>query len=404
MKKNNPTLILLATVLLTTPALRAQNTAYTLKDLEALKDEKDYDEFLRHAMDIRPSERQKLWKDMYQSMAMEMIDSKIRDRDYTMENFKKVEELGRSSLLFNDEFYQLKRAVFAKNFFAECYKQSADPMQSTTKYTFKTCDKELLGFWNNSKRDADIGLDLADLIGKYPSTLPEWPFYERAISDKKVAPIYCDRPIVQKAIIKKLIEESFSPNFSDDYKKLTDQVMPETCFAKLAPTLKEMTTSTLTNGLEKEMAMNILEAKGKITDSDKNLLAVVYLLDGPVVGDKMNVSWATVEKLGENFNKRQDLLDKIKALPTIPDKIFKDPELPRHKAIINLFAKNFPEYLNYYGSTCVDMLDTKKQIPANIASGFHCSQFLKTAQEAKEGQKWISDSVQTRYSSLKKGK
>lgn len=404
MKKNTPTLILLATVLLTAPALNAQTPAYSLKDLEALEKEKNYDEFLRHAMDIRPSERLKLWKDMYQSMSMEMIDTMIRERDYTFENFKRVEDLGRSSLLYNDEIYQLKRSVFAKNFFAECYKHSSDPMLSSTKYTFKTCDKELLGFWNNSKRDPDIGLEIAGLIEKYPSTLPTWPFFERAISDKKVAPIYCDRPLVQKAIIKKLIEESFSPNFTGDYKKLTERIVPETCFAKLAPTFKEMTSSPLTNGLEKEMAMNILESKGKLSDSDKDLLAIIYLLDGPVVGDKMNVSWATVEKLGENFGKRRDLLEKMKSLPTMPDKIFRDPELPRHKAIINLFAKQFPEYLNYYAGKCVDMMDTKKEIPSNIASGFHCNQFLKTAQETKEGPQWISDSVQTRYSALKKGK
>jgi len=374
-----------------------------LKDLEALEKEKNYEEFLRHAMDIRPSERLKLWRDMYQSMAMEMIDSKIRDRDFTLENFKNIEDLGRSSLLYNDEFFQLKRASFARNFFNECYKKASDSTEQPNKYTFKICDQQMQGFWSNSKRDPDIGLELAALVEKYPSTLATWQFYERAITDKTVAPIYCDRPQVQKAIIKKLALETFSADFNGDYLKLSNRVIPEKCFAKLIPTLKEMTSSPLTNGLEKEMAMNILEAKGKIPESEQDLLAVIYLLDGPVVGDKMNVSWAKVEKLGENFTKRKENLEKMKSLPTIPDKIFKDPELPRHKAIINLFAKNFPEYLNYYASICVDLLDTKKEMPSNIGSGFQCSQFLKTAQEIKDGPQWMSDSVQSRYSALKKG-
>jgi len=402
MKHGASALILFATVFLTPPQIGAQNT-YTLKDLESLEKDKNYEEFLRHAMDIRPSERLKLWRDMYQSMAMEMIDSKIRDRDFTMENFKKVEELGRSSLLYNDEFFQLKRSVFAKNFFDECYKKSSAPTGQNDKYTYKICDKELGNFWANSKRDPDFGLELAGLIEKYPSTLPTWQLYERAISDKTVAPIYCERPQVQKAVIKKLAQETFSADFNGDYSKLTDRIIPDKCFTKLIPTLKEMTSSPLTNGIEKEMAMNILEAKGKISQADQDLLAIIYLLDGPVVGEKMNISWAKIEKLGENYSKRRELLEKLKSLPTMPDKIFKDPELPRHKAIINLFAKNFPEYLDYYANKCVDLIDTKKEIPANIGSGFQCSQFLKTAQEIKEGTQWMSDSVQSRYSALKKG-
>lgn len=380
-------------------------TQYTLKDLEALEKEKNYEEFLRHAMDIRPSERQKLWRDMYQSMAIEMLDSKIRNREYTFKSYKQVEEIARSSLLMNDEFFQLKRSIFAKNFFNECYQQSSSTTNSNADYTFKACDQELNAYWTNSKKDPDVGLELAALIEKYPSALDSWPFYKRALSDIKVTPIYCEKPPVQKAIIKKMTQESFHADFTGNYKALTERIAPDACFTKLIPTLREMTKSTLTNGLEKEMAMNILEARGKLSAEEMDLLAIVYLLDGPVVGEKMNIAWNRVERLSENYKKRQDLLDKVKNLPVLPDKIFKDPEMPRHKAIINLFARHFPEYLNYYGHKCVDLMDTRKEMPTNVASGHQCSQFLKTALESKkDGPEWISDSVSSRYSALKKGK
>ncbi len=397
------TLYILDVLNLSVPELRASNL-YALKDLEVLERDKNFDEFLNHVNDIRPSERQKLWRDMYQSMAIEMIDTKTRGRDFSLKSFQQVESVARSSTMLNDEFYQLKRALFAQKFFKECYAQSSLTSPAGPDLTLVTCDNELQSFWTFSRKDPDIGLALAELIEKHPSRLSSWQFYQRAINDS-VAPIYCERPHVQKAIIKKLTLETFDPKFKGDYKALTNGLIPEKCFSKLLPTLTAMTTSTFTNGLEKEMALNILESKGKIKPTDEDMLAVIYLLDGPVVGERMNLAWAKVEKLGESFNQRKVVIERIKALSLIPDKIFKDPQYPRHKAIINLFAKNFPEVLNYYGDRCVDLLDTKIEIPANIASDYQCTQFLKTAEVQKQdGPKWISDSVATRYSALKKVK
>jgi hypothetical protein len=171
--------------------------------------------------------------------------------------------------------------------------------------------------------------------------------------------------------------------------------------------LKNMLSSPKSNGLEKEMAMNLLEAKSKLTSEELDLYAILFLLDGPVVGEKMNLAWKKVENLGENFTKRQKILGLIEKLPIIPDKIFKDPNLPRHKAIINLFAKNFPEYLNYYGSTCIKFISNSGDGLLNVSSSFQCNEFLKAAGAVTKEEKglsgpWVSDSVQRQYSGLKK--
>lgn len=382
---------------------RAPAVIYDLKDLAALERDKNFEEFLLHVNDIRPSERLKLWKDMYQSMAMEMIDYKLKTKDFSMTTFKRIEEVGRSPAMSNDEFFQLKRSLYAKKFFSECYAQASERSTSLKAQGFKTCDNELNSFWYFSKKDADIGLELARLIEKYPSTLNTWPFYQTAINDS-VAPIYCEKPDIQRALIAKLTKESFEADFNDNYKALIKRVMPEKCFAKLVPSLRLALRSSVTNGLDKEMAMNLLEASGNLTPGEEELYAVIYLLDGPVVGDKMNLAWKKVENLSEKYSKRLSLLEQIKALPLLPDKIFKDPNLPRHKAIISLFAKNFPEYLNYYGERCLSYLENKSEVPLNISSSFQCHEFLKTASGLKKSEKtdWVSDSISTKYSSLRK--
>ena len=376
---------------------------YTLKDLSALEQEKNFEEFLAHVNDIRPSERMKLWKDMYQSMAMEMVDYKLKTRDFSLKSFKQIEGIGRSSALANDEFFQLKRALYAKKFFSECYSQASDQKKETSKDSIKACDTELNSFWFFSKKDPDIGLELAALIEKYPSTLKTWPFYQRAVNDS-IANLYCEKPDVQRAVIGKLTEESFDKDFDDNYKNLISRVVPDKCFTKLIPALRLSLQSSITNGLQKELAMNLLSAKGLLTKEEEDLYAVIYLLDGPVVGDKMNLAWKRIEDLSSSFKNRQKILEQIKNLPIIPDKIFKDPNLPRHKAIINLFAKNFPEFLNYYGESCVAYLENKSETSSNIASSFQCNEFLKTAREVRKTDKteWVSDSVESKYSGLRR--
>ena len=382
----------------------AQSTSlYSLKDLSVLEQEKNFEEFLAHVNDVRPSERGKIWKDMYQAMAMEMVDYKLKTRDFSMKSFKQIEGIGRSSALSNDEFFQLKRSLYAKKFFSECYSQASSQKMETSKESIKTCDNELNSFWFFSKKDPDIGLELAALIEKSPSTLKTWPFYQRAVNDS-IANLYCEKPDVQRAVIGKLTEESFDKDFDDNYKTLISRLVPEKCFTKLIPALRLSLQSSITNGLQKELAMNLLSARGLLTKDEEDLYAVIYLLDGPVVGDKMNLAWKRVENLSDSYKNRQKILAQIQKLSIIPDKIFKDPALPRHKAIINLFAKNFPEFLNYYGESCVTYLENKSETSGNIASSYQCNEFLKTARDVKktENTEWVSDSVESKYSGLKK--
>ena len=376
---------------------------YTLKDLQVLEQEKNFEEFLAHVNDVRPSERQKLWKDMYQSMALELVDYKIRTKDFSLQSYKQIEGIGRSSALYNDEFFQLKRSIYAKAFFTNCYAQSSEKKDQQKTDGLKTCDSELSSFWYFSKKDADIGLEFAKLIERYPSKLPSWPFYQRAINDS-VASLYCEKSDIQRAVIKKLTQESFDSEFDDNYKNLIKRFVPEKCFEKIIPSLRLGLQSTITNGLEKEMAMNLLSAAGKLTKEEEDLYAILYLLDGPVVGEKMNLAWKRVEELSSQYTKRMKILAQIQSLPLIPDKIFKDAALPRNKAIINLFAKNFPEYLNFYGESCVKYLENKSEFSGNIASSLQCNVFLKTAADLKksENTQWVSDTVQRSYSGLRK--
>ncbi|MDO9184063.1 MAG: hypothetical protein Q7U04_16740 [Bacteriovorax sp.] len=376
---------------------------YELKDLEVLEKEKNFEEFLLHVNDIRPSERARHWKDMYQNIAVGLVDYKIKTRDFSILSYRQIEQIERSSALSSDELFQFKRSLFAKKYFTECFRKAALVAENIDK---NTCADQLNSFWIFSKKDPDMGMDLAIILEANNTNISLWPYYEVVVRDS-VATLYCKKANVQQAVMNKLYGEVFSAEFSGDYKSLVNKIIPESCFNEMVLPLKEMLTSIKSNGLEKEMALNILESKGKLSQEESDLFAVLYLLDGPVVGDKMNIAWKKIEALGENFTKRQKLLTQIEKLPIIPDKIFKDPNLPRHKAIINLFAKNFPEYLNYYGLTCIKFITNSGTQSQNVSSSYQCNEFLKAAQTIKKESKgqstpWISDSVESQYSGIKK--
>jgi len=344
-------------------------------------------------------------------MAMGMVDYKIKTRDFSLATFREIETIGRSSAMNDDSFFQLKRSIYAKKFFTDCFKKASLVSESTPEspkngIDKNLCETELSSFWYFSKKDPDIGLDLAAILENAKSTIKVWPFYERATKDS-IANFYCKKIEIQQAIMNKLYEESFKTEFDGNYKTLVNRTISESCFNELVAPLKESLTSIKSTGLNKDMSLSILEAKGKLNKEEQDLFAILFLLDGPVVGDKMNIAWKKVEALGENYQNRQKILTQIKNLAVIPDKIFKDPNLPRHKAIINLFAKNFPEYLNYYGTTCVKYINNTSEAPLNVSSSVQCSEFLKAAQrtlkeEKGQGTPWISDTVERQYSGLKK--
>jgi len=380
---------------------------YEIKDLEVLEKEKNYDEFLLHVNDIRPGLRDRHWREMYQSMAMGLIDDKLQNKDFSYESYKRIQQIANSSTMRSDEFFLLKHSLYTKKYLEECFKKALTSSEdSKTIPSKKMCETEMSTFWKFSKKDADLGLELAAIAEKNQASIMLWPFYEKAVKDD-LANIYCKKLPVQSAIVKKLYEETFQDKFDENYKALVEKLIPTKCFNELIPTFKAALKSPQTSGLDKEMALSLLEAKSSLTREEQDLYAIIFLLDGPVVGDKMNMAWARLESLGESFSKRSKLLSEIEKLPLIPDKIFKDPNLPRHKAIINLFAKNFPEYLNYYGQTCIKYLSNKSEESLNISSSFQCNEFLKAAEATSKANPaqinpWISDSVKNQFSALKK--
>lgn len=361
------------------------NTKYNIKDLEILEKERNYKEFFIHAYDLRPSERSKYWKKIFSNMALISIEEKTKNKDFSEISFLEIEKLGKDSQLVEDEVFQNSRNNYAINYFRECFNENIDRLK---------CENKLSVHWENSSKDPEAALKYVAFLENYKSNIDTWTFYNSIVNDS-IAPLYCKKPEVQRAIVKKLTNETFKDNFNGNYRTIIGKHISNKCIEVLYPTLKDALTSTITNGLDKELALNVLWQMKQLSDGDKEFYLVAFLFSGPVVGDKMNLAWKLVESLSENYTKRMNILDRFKQLQLIPDNLFNDPNLPRSKSIISLFSKNFPEILNYYGLECLDFIKGKEL--THIPSAHNCHQFL-----SQSGVKWVTDSISTEYSALKK--
>ena len=376
-------------------ALENANTKYDLKDLDVLEREKNYQEFFAHAYDIRPSQRNKQWQKMYQNMALMLIEDKIKNEDFSLTTFNTIENMARKFPLNDDEVFLFKRNLYAQKYFKHCF------YKSETKQASDSCNKELISFWENSNKDADLALNFIEYINDTQSNLKKWPFYQTVVRDQ-IAPLYCKRVDVVNAILQKISEETFQEGFNGNYQKILNQNIPDKCLKETYPTLKSILTSTDSNGLDKELAFSILEAKEQLSADDKEFYYTIYLFSGPVTGEKMNIAWKYVERLSESLNKREKILSRLNEVNYLSDRLFQDPNLPRSKAIINHFAKNFPEILDYYAKNCINFISGNESVKVNSLSS--CHSFLKTAKNVKFESKlnWISDSIETQYSALKR--
>jgi len=219
---------------------------YTLEDLTILKKQKNYFEFLNHALDIRPSKRNKNWEKMVQDMATGFISGAIEKKQISKDYFMFIEKLLSWPSLKNDEFFIIKRNQYGHKYIEECFKE-----------TEKTniCQKFLLDFWYNHK-DPELGLKLGKIIQKQNLNLETWQFYEIA-TKSPFSTFFCKDKNLKTALFKKTIE-LFNKNIIEEKKEvaLLKKLAHSNCWKTFLPTLKKSLYSN--QQIHREQAFKII--------------------------------------------------------------------------------------------------------------------------------------------------
>ena len=337
---------------------------YTLADLEVLSTENNYEEFFKHALDIRPSERQDVWKAMVSKMADVFSRRVLASDSVTTVQFKKAEGLMTWPSLRSDDIYRGRRQEIGLRYLKQCLRSE------------KPCWKELQAFWELDKRDPDLAVKLAELVHTYPDApISSWIFLESALKSP-LSEFYCKRDFVMTSLWGKLEIDYIRLGIQGDLLRKLDQTMHPDCLPSLNQTAQRKLYEP-TKETDRELAFQILKAQMKVNRDLEDFFYTVYLLERPSKGELFNYSWNRLKELGKDVTRRDLVLSVIKEkLDPLPDAIMGSLDQTKKKAIAKLFSESFPEYLNYYSEQCLNFYSGKKKFPDGNPT-VHCQDLMK---------------------------
>ena len=160
--------------------------------------------------------------------------------------------------------------------------------------------------------------------------------------------------------------------------KQTQALLGPSCQKGLIPMLKkELVNEKL---LHQAIFYRVLIAWKGLTRQESDFFYTIYLLRGPVVGDIFNRAWNALSSLGQNFERRKELLGRLQKQDPLEGKVFASKDQKLQRVIRRHFSQNFPEYIEYYGKTCLAYLEGKKVFPRGNPT-LECDDFFEEGKD-----------------------
>jgi hypothetical protein len=321
---------------------------YSLKDLEVLVENKNVKEFLEHALDIRPSNRNKYWNNMTINMAELFLNSLRKYPEIKQTDFNLMERITKWPIITTNEYYFIQRSKISEKFFTKCF--SDIQVQS-----FKECYSQFVFYWNNTQyKDPQHAFNLVKIIERnkpndYNLNLE---YLLKLIPNSNISEFLCKEKRVYLFLFNKLTKIIFESNNKQNKLNKINNNLNSQCWNSFKVFLDSNLTHTNTN--IKNFSFNLLNIKNNLSQIQKDLFYIDYLLNYPIKSTIFNNAWRRIEELKSNYSTRKLILEKINNYHSLPDNIVNhfQPKMP--KIILTLFYQNFPELLNHYARTCVN--------------------------------------------------
>jgi hypothetical protein len=354
---------LLLFILLFCSTSRAQ-TLYTLADLEVLVQEEGLEEFFKHALDIRPSERQDAWKAMVSKMGDAFSRRLLQKSEIERKDFLKMEELYGWATLKADDVFKNRRQQIGLNFIRACLKK--DP----------PCWEDVKTFWEKDQTDPETAFKLAELTSQMENApLSSWSFLEISLKSP-LSEFYCKKPFVMNTLWGKIEIDYIKLGPEGDLMKKIDQTIHPDCLPILVHEARQRLMKPA-KVQDRELAFQVLKSQSKADQSITDFFFTVYLLDNPAQGELFNYSWNRIRELGGTVERREAVLKKLRDLDPLPDAILGSLNQTKKRVVLKHFKTFFPEYIDYYTDQCVNYYGGKGTFPAGNPT-IHCQEFMNS--------------------------
>lgn len=323
---------------------------HNLDDLRILHNEGSFEEYLNHALDVRPSLRSDEWKSMTTKMAESLAKSLGEKESIEHKDFLKVEQLYQWPVLKSDDIFKTHRNTIGLKFLKKCL-SSPDP-----------CWSDLKLFWQANKTEPELSFSLAQLVSKLDRPqIDPWEFMQIALKSP-LSEFYCKKDFVMEALWSKIELITSSADLKKDLiKKIDLMVHPDCLPSVIAESKKRLFQPKKL--IDREVAFEILKSQGKASQELTDFFYTLYLLETPSQGETFNFSWNRLKELGKVFSRRELVLKKIKILDPIPDLILSSYDEIKKQAVLYHFKAHFPEYLEFYVKQCLNFYSGETSFP-----------------------------------------
>jgi len=295
---------------------------YQMQDLQVLSVEKNYEEFFKHAYDLRPSARNEEWAKLYTKMALGFLDFLILKKDFSSRPQKIVAHLGEQAMLKKNLAFIHKFEQFYKLSSIDCLSFHPDKEQ---------CLLKIEDFFTRSSRDPDWAFQIMEKIEAVTPLKTPWILYEAMIYDQ-AQKIYCQKESVFRGIVDRTLTLSFEPTFIEKFSarpfKLLRSIVASDCLQATLKWIKTYLLQGAFEGAKAEFFFKLLEDANlefpqliELTKDDRATFYLIYLLKNPPKGETLNYAWKQIELFGENYKLREQTYQRIKSLDFIDREI-----------------------------------------------------------------------------------
>ncbi len=367
-------------------------TIFDMKDLEVLEKENNFSEFLEHAKDIRPKERDENWHKMINKMALSFVKHKLENTHFDESAFSKIEDLVKWPSLKNNEILHIKRNQFGVKFLKQCFLMSPNS---------KSCRKFLSIFWKNTLYKSDTGVQIALMAKEKLFLASDRELFEYISESIKsnMATFHCRKSYVKEiytAYIMGKMEQmlTLGKNY-ENLLRLLKKSSHDDCWTHLLPDFRQSLFSSSPSTSSK--FYHLLKVKNSLSEEDEDLYLTLFILNGPIVGEIFNLSWSRFEILSQNLVRREKVLKKLQNFEPLPGKIFQTSDQLKRETLTKLISETFPEYIDFYARTCLNYLEGKKSYPFGNPT-IECRDLFNIDKKKK----FIDQGIHLRYSAIKK--
>lgn len=369
---------------------------YEMADLEVLLRENNAREFLAHAHDIRPSERDKHWREMVSQMGQLALKEAQSFRPISEQSFDHIQAISAWPVLRADDYFSLKHVDFAKAYLSDCFNLNKE------EDALRKCLPRARKYVASSRKNPNFDHFLIGLLEK------KHPKPPKAISDFKISLLkqithgefateFCAREDIQ-AQLRKVALERASNELRQNPKN------PGLELSSLAPIqcLKKMAANTELSPESKPLQESsatylLLRTLGELGAQTRDHFLTFYLLSGPTEGELFNLAWNNLKSLSADSERRAQVLQKLKAHPRPPDESFGSQDVRLRRTITEAFLTYFPEYTDYYIKECHRYLNGEGNYPRGNPTPY-CDDLILISRMKGT----LSDEVYLRHSALKK--